>query len=143
MNTIDCSGAIIFSRITNRMLVLQKNDGKHVNTWGLVGGKNMDNENPWEGLQREIVEEVGVFLNFIKVIPLERFVSYDHHFTFRTYFCIIDNEFIPILSDEHRGYSWAPIFNLPKPIHRGLNLSIRNKIIQSKIQTIIEIIDLL
>jgi 8-oxo-dGTP pyrophosphatase MutT (NUDIX family) len=143
MIEINCSGALIYARNTNRMLVLQKNDGKHVNTWGLVGGKNMDNENPWEGLQREIIEEVGFSINFIKVLPLERFVSHDNHFTFRTYFCIVDNEFIPILSDEHRGYSWAQIFNLPKPLHQGFHLSLKNKVIQEKINTIIQIVDLL
>ena len=34
---IDCSGALIFSKVTKRFLLLQKKDGKHSKTWGLVG----------------------------------------------------------------------------------------------------------
>lgn len=143
MNIINCSGALIYAKSTNRVLLLQKRAGKHESTWGLVGGTNLDDENPWEGLLREINEEVGTLLDFIKVLPLERFVSFDKKFTFRTYFCIIEDEFIPIISDEHMAYAWADIWNPPKPLHRGLSLSLRNKIIQSKIQTIIEIVDLL
>lgn len=143
MTDINCSGALIYAKNTNRVLVLQKRDGKHSKTWGLVGGTNLDAETPWDGLLREINEEIGSTINFIKVIPLERFVSHDSKFSFRTYFCIIENEFLPILSDEHIGYAWADLNDLPKPLHQGLGLSLKNKVIQTKIQTIIEILDLL
>lgn len=138
---IICSGALIYSRHTHRVLLIQKSVGKHQGTWGLVGGTNLANENPWQGLQREIEEEIGSFPNIIKTLPLEKFVSNDSVFNFHTYFCIVENEFIPILSDEHVAWGWFDLKSLPKPVHKGLELSLRNKVIQTKIQTVIDIID--
>jgi 8-oxo-dGTP pyrophosphatase MutT (NUDIX family) len=140
-DSIVCSGSLIYSRSTHRFLLIQKSSGKHQGTWGLVGGTNLANENPWQGLTREIEEEIGFLPDIKKTLPLEKFVSNDSIFNFHTYFCLVDNEFVPILSDEHIAWGWFSMSALPKPIHRGLNLSLRNKIIQTKIQTVIDIID--
>lgn len=110
-------------------------------TWGLVGGTNLLNENPWQGLQREVEEEIGKPPNIIKTLPLEKFVSNDSVFSFHTYFCVIEDEFVPKLSDEHMGWGWFDLSRLPKPVHRGLDLSLRNRVIQTKIQTVIDLID--
>ena len=138
---IDCSGALICARSTKRFLLLQKSEGKHAGRWGLVGGTNHSNESAWQGLQREIEEELGATPDIKKTIPLERFVSNDSMFNFHTYFCVVENEFIPVLSDEHSAWGWFDLDNLPKPVHKGLDLSLRNRIIQTKIQTVIDIID--
>lgn len=138
---IICSGALIYAQSTHRFLLIQKSSGKHQGTWGLVGGTNLVNENPWQGLTREIEEEIGFLPNIKKTLPLEKFVSNDSVFNFHTYFCLVENEFVPTLSDEHIAWGWFDITVLPKPIHRGLNLSLRNKVIQTKIQTLIDIID--
>lgn len=78
-----------------------------------------------------------------KTIPLERFVSNDSMFNFHTYFCVVENEFVPLLSNEHSAWGWFNLDNLPKPVHKGLDLSLRNRIIQTKIQTVIDIVELL
>lgn len=142
-NNINCSGSLIYSKLTHRVLLLQKASGKHQGTWGLVGGTNLNHENPWQGLQREVYEEIGFIPDMLKTLPLEKFVSNDSVFKFHTYFCIVESEFIPILSSEHIAWGWFDLSSLPKPIHKGLNLSLRNKIIQNKIQTIIDIFDAL
>ncbi len=138
---IDCSGALICAKNTKRFLLLQKKDGRHATRWGLVGGTNNIGESAWQGLQREIQEELGLVPNIKKTIPLEKFVSNDSLFNFHTYFCIVESEFVPTLSDEHIAWGWFDLNTLPKPVHKGLDLSLRNRIIQTKIQTIIDIID--
>jgi len=138
---IICSGALICSQDTNRFLLLQKAHGKHAGTWGLVGGTNLVGENPWQGLQREMEEEIGTLPYIKKTLPLEKFVSNDSIFNFHTYFCVVEKEFIPILSSEHDAWGWFDLSRLPKPVHRGLDLSLKNKVIQTKIQTVIDIID--
>lgn len=140
---IICSGALMYSLSTHRFLLIQKSSGKHQGTWGLVGGTNLAHENPWQGLTREIEEEIGFLPVIKKTLPLEKFVSNDSVFNFHTYFCLIENEFVPTLSDEHIAWGWFSLAALPKPIHRGLNLSLRNRVIQTKIQTVIDIIDLI
>jgi 8-oxo-dGTP pyrophosphatase MutT (NUDIX family) len=138
---IICSGALICSQDTNRFLLLQKAHGKHAGTWGLVGGTNLVGENPWQGLQREMEEEIGTLPYIKKTLPLEKFVSNDSIFNFHTYFCVVEKEFIPVLSAEHDAWGWFDLSRLPKPVHRGLDLSLKNKVIQTKIQTVIDIID--
>lgn len=143
VDKIVCSGALFYAKSTKRFLLLQKAQGKHQGTWGLVGGTNLIGENPWQGLQREVLEEVGCTPVVVKTIPLETFVSNDTVFNFHTYLCVIEDEFIPILSEEHCGWAWSNIDHAPKPLHQGLRNSFSNKIIRTKIQTIFDIIELL
>lgn len=140
---IVCSGALFYAKSTRRFLLLQKAHGKHTGTWGLVGGTNLQNENPWQGLQREVQEEIGQFPSVIKNIPLETFVSNDKVFNFHTYLCVIENEFIPTLSNEHCAWAWANIDYAPKPLHQGLRNSFTNKTIRTKLQTVFDIVDLI
>ncbi len=140
---IICSGALFYAKSTKRFLLLQKAQGKHANTWGLVGGTNIEGETAWQGLQREIEEEIGFVPSIIKTIPIESFVSNDSVFNFHTYLCVIETEFIPILSNEHNGWAWATVDSAPKPLHQGLRSSFSNKILRTKLQTVFDIVDLI
>lgn len=135
------SGALILSQKTKRFLFLQKANGKKEGIWGLVGGKTELGESIWQGLQREIIEEIGHMPSIIKSIPLETFVSDDEHFNFQTYICIVKEEFIPVLSEEHMGWAWCHGDNFPKPVHQGIKNTINNKIIRAKIDTVFELLD--
>lgn len=142
MNII-CSGALFFTLETNRFLLLYRKNGKRNNQWGIVGGTNEDSETPWEGLKREIKEEIGFLPDIIKTIPLETFVSTDQKFQFHTYLCVIEEEFIPILNDEHDGYAWVGYENWPKPLHQGLRNTFSSKINRAKLETVFNMVDLL
>jgi 8-oxo-dGTP pyrophosphatase MutT (NUDIX family) len=140
---IVCSGALFYAKSTRRFLLLQKAHGKHEGTWGLVGGTTVQGETPWQGLQREVAEEIGSVPEIKKTIPLETFVSNDTVFNFHTYLCVIDTEFVPILSDEHIGWAWVTIDRAPKPLHQGLRNSFTNKTIRTKLQTVFDLVDLI
>lgn len=142
-NKIVCSGALFYSKRTKRILLLQKARGKHAGTWGLVGGTNETQETPWQGLTREIQEEVGSIPPIIKTIPLETFVSNDLVFNYHTYLCVIEDEFLPTLSDEHSGYAWCMFDSTPRPLHQGLKNSFNSRIVRTKLQTIFEIVNLI
>ena len=142
-DSIVCSGALFYAKTTKRFLLLQKAHGKHEGTWGLVGGTNITGETPWQGLQREIVEEIGAMPKIIKTLPLETFVSNDKVFNFHTYLCVIETEFVPILSDEHCAWAWSTIDRAPKPLHQGLRNSFSSKTIRTKLQTIFDLVDLI
>ena len=77
-DNIICSGAFFYSTSTKRFLFLQRTSEKTKGMWGLVGGRMKYTESAFEGLKREIKEEVGVTPKFKKVIPLEMSVSYTH-----------------------------------------------------------------
>lgn len=143
VDKIICSGALFYAKLTKRFLLLQKARGKHEGTWGLVGGTNLVGENPWQGLQREINEEIGSTPKVLKTIPIETFVSNDTVFNFHTFLCVIEDEFIPVLSDEHCGWAWVTIDKAPKPLHQGLKNSFSSKIIRAKLQTVFDIVNLI
>jgi 8-oxo-dGTP pyrophosphatase MutT (NUDIX family) len=143
MSEIVCSGALFYSLKTKRFLFLHRRNGKHNNLWGLVGGTNEGSETPWEGLQREITEEIGELPSITKTMPLETFVSTDCKFQFHTYLCVVEDEFIPHLNEEHDGYAWVSFGHWPKPLHHGLRNTLQSKINLNKLQTVFQVIDLL
>lgn len=143
MDNIVCSGALFYTLDTNRFLFLHRASGKTSNLWGLVGGTNEGVETPWEGLKREIREEIGQLPSIKKTIPLETFVSKDTKFLFHTYLCVVDKEFIPTLNDEHDGYAWVAFGKWPKPLHYGLRNTLTNKTNLSKLKTVFEVINLI
>lgn len=140
---IVCSGALFYAKQTEKILLLQKADGKHKGTWSLVGGTAQNNENPWQNLIREIKEELGYMPEIKKSMPLETFVSNDLVFNFHTYLCVVDKEFIPNLSPEHIGYSWSTIDYAPRPLHQGLRSSFSNRAIRAKLQTVFQVMNII
>jgi 8-oxo-dGTP pyrophosphatase MutT (NUDIX family) len=143
MNKIICSGALFYSLETKRFLFLHRAQSKAKNLWGLVGGTNEDKETPWQGLQREIKEEIGFLPEIDKTIPLETFVSSDEHFNFHTYLCVVKEEFMPKLNEEHDGYAWVNFGSWPKPLHNGLQNTLRSKTNQNKLKVIIQLVDII
>ena len=85
----------------------QRTDFKTRGMWGLVGGRARYTESAFEGLKREILEEVGETSTFKKIIPLEMFTSNDEKFYFNTFVIAVEKEFIPKLNKEHSGYCWT------------------------------------
>ena len=143
MEKIICSGALFYTLNTDRFLFLHRAKGKRSDLWGLVGGTNEGSETPWEGLRREISEEIGFEPEIKKTIPLETFVSNDNHFSFHTYLCVIDQEFVPQLNDEHNGYAWVSFNCWPKPLHQGLRNTLTSKTNIAKLETVFKMIDIL
>lgn len=139
---IICSGALFYAKNTSRFLFLHRVNGKKSKVWGLVGGTNEREETPWEGLRREIEEEIGK-VPITKTIPLETFMSNDTNFLFHTYLCIVDDEFIPQLNNEHDGYAWVTFGYWPKPLHFGLQNTFNKKSNVTKLKTIFEVIELI
>ena len=137
---IICSGALFYCTSTKRFLFVQRTDSKTRGLWGLVGGQARFTESAFEGLKREIIEEVGETSKFKKIIPLEMFTSNDQKFYFNTFVIAIENEFIPKLNKEHSGYCWTAFECWPKNLHAGLKNTVNNKAIKGKLQTILDLI---
>lgn len=133
-NNIGC-GALIFSKSTQRYLFLLRNQKKHAGSWGLVGGGLEPGESPSEALQREIKEEIGN-IKFEKIIPLEKFTSENKNFEYHTYLIAVEEEFVPRLNDEHRGFAWTGLTDYPKPLHPGVWRTFSFSSIIEKIKTV-------
>ena len=86
------------------------------------------------GLAREIQEELGGRIIDPKLIPVEKFTSPDERFVYHTFFISVDEEFIPVLNDEHIGYAWLPLSAAPKPLHPGITRTLAASVIVDKIR---------
>ena len=142
-SNIVCSGALFYTLKTKRFLFLHRASGKKSDVWGLVGGTNEGAETPWEGLKREIEEEIGQLPDIKKTLPLESFLSNDKKFTFHTYLCVVEDEFIPNLNREHDGYAWCSFTKWPKPLHHGLRNTLQSRVNLNKLETVFQTINLL
>ena len=130
---IKAVGVWFYARSTRRYLYLLRNDPKHPTTWGLPGGKVEEGETLLGGMERECIEELGSFPAYSKLMPLERFTSSDSVFEYNTWVCVVENEFQPVLNDEHIGYSWIQSGTWPKPMHPGLWSTVNIEEVQSKL----------
>ena len=125
------AGVFFYSKNTDRYLYLLRTDLKNPGNWGIPGGKIEDGETLREGLERECIEEVGFWPSNAKLVPIQKFVN--KKFVYHTFFCQIDDEFIPTLNDEHCGYAWVGENQYPKPLHPGLFSTINFDTVQDKL----------
>lgn len=133
MNTVS-AGVFFYCTTTKRYLYLLRTDAKNPGNWGIPGGKIEEDETLFEGIARECEEEIKFFPNKAKLVPIQKFVN--HTFTYHTFFCEVDNEFIPTLNDEHCGYAWVGEGQYPKPLHPGLFSTVNFDVVQEKLETL-------
>lgn len=129
------AGVFFYSKSTNRYLYLLRADSKNP-TWSIPGGKIEKDETLLEGIKRECLEEMSHFDNDYKLIPIQKFTN--GNFTYNTFFCQVEKEFIPILNDEHDGYAWVKQNHYPKPLHPGLFSTVNIDIVIEKLQSLIK-----
>lgn len=128
------AGIFFYCSTTHRFLYLMRSDANYA--WGVPGGKIEKGESLFEGLERECIEEIGYFPLDAKLIPIQKFVN--NTFTYHTFFCSVEQEFIPKLNNEHIGYAWVGSNQHPKPMHPGLFNTITIDIVKEKLKNLTE-----
>lgn len=136
MHRVSAVGVLFFSLSTQRYLYLMRSDPKHPDCWALPGGKVELGETLFSALNRECEEELGGVPDFLKLMPIEKFTSPDGHFEYHTFFCAIEEEFIPKLNSEHTAYAWVASGTYPKPLHPGLFSTVNFEAVRDKLTTI-------
>lgn len=130
------AGVFFYSVSTQRFLFLLRAENKNPANWGLPGGKMEKDETLLEGIERECLEELSYFPNTAKLIPIQKFIN--KAFVYHTFFCAVDNEFIPVLNDEHYGYCWVDLQHSPKPLHPGLFNTINFDVVLEKLNHLVK-----
>ncbi len=135
-NIIQAVGVWFYSVSTGRYLYLMRDNTKHQGMWSLPGGKIEAGETIFQAIERECQEEMGGYPNTINLVPIEKFTTLDTKFTYHTFFCSVENEFIPVLNEEHCGWAWIKSGQLPRPLHPGLWGTVQIEAVQSKIKVL-------
>ena len=110
-----------------------RNDPRHPGSWGLAGGKCHAGESFLDTIHRECKEEMNLDFVNAKFLPIEKWTSADGAFSYHTFFCQVDREFVPVLNSEHWGYAWIEAGQWPRPMHPGLWKTVQIDVIQAKI----------
>jgi len=134
-SVVNAVGVWFYAINTGRYLYLMRDDPKHPDTWGLPGGRIESGESLIEAIVRECEEELGGMPDYIKLVPLEKFTTADHHFAYHTFFCSVATEFVPHLNHEHTGWAWLSSGVWPKPMHPGLWSTVNFDAVRDKIST--------
>ena len=129
------AGIFFYSKSTHRYLYLLRADSKNP-SWSIPGGKIEKDETLLEGLERECLEEMKFFNRDLKLIPIQKFTN--GSFSYNTFFCEVEDEFIPHLNGEHLGYAWVKEDSYPKPLHPGLFSTINIDIVLDKLKMLVK-----
>lgn len=127
------AGVFFYSKSTKRYLYLLRSDQRSP-TWSIPGGGIEKNETLLTGVARECLEEMNFDISELKLIPIQKFIN--NSFTYHTFFCEIEEEFIPMLNDEHIGYAWVGDGMYPKPLHPGLFSTVNIDIVIEKLNSL-------
>lgn len=130
----ESAGVFFYSSSTSRYLYLLRSDSKNPSSWGIPGGKKEQHETLFECVARECQEELRYFPAYPKLIPIQKFIN--QTFVYHTFFCEVENEFIPYLNREHCGYAWVGDNQYPKPLHPGLFSTVNFDIVQEKLKAL-------
>lgn len=131
------AGAVFFAKSTQRFLFLLRDDTSFKNTWAFVGGKIDAGERTIDGLYREISEEIGSVPDIEKLIPIDQFTNTKKGFEYHTFIAVVEDEFIPKLNQEHKGYAWTKLQGWPEPLHPGVFSTVKTQEIADKIATVV------
>lgn len=135
-SAINAVGIWFYAVSTGRYLYLMRSDPKHPGSWGLPGGRIESGESLRDAMLRECREELGFVPDFMRLVPIEKFTTADGVFAYHTFYCSVENEFVPDLNHEHLGYAWIDSNTWPKPMHPGLWSTVNIEAVRTKIQTI-------
>lgn len=127
------AGVFFYSKATKSYLYLLRSDQRSP-TWSIPGGGIDKDETLLEGVARECMEEMNFDLSELKLIPIQKFVN--NNFVYHTFFCEVDEEFMPMLNDEHVGYAWVRSGLYPKPLHPGLFSTVNIDIVIEKLNSL-------
>lgn len=124
---VNIVGCLFISGETKKFLLLRRSkspNDKFGGYWSLLTGHMDKGELPYQSMDRESFEEIGVkrySLNFHKEKTYE---SGDK--VFHMYYVIVPKEFEPKLNEENIDYMWTDLGTLPTPLYPGTKEKIKS-----------------
>ncbi|MBI1213634.1 MAG: DUF2213 domain-containing protein [Alphaproteobacteria bacterium] len=122
----------IFVAPDGRILLLQRSpeEKNYGGYWGLPGGGGEDGETPEQTATRERQEEIGEVTHG-NMRLIDRRLS-PTGILFHTFATAVDAAFSPKLNDEHSGFQWCPLNQLPPNIHPSVLATVNDRLLHEK-----------
>ena len=120
-------GCLFISEESNKFLLLRRakfSNDKFGGYWSLLTGHMDEGELPYQTVDRECYEEIGIkrySLNYYK----EKIYGYDDKL-FHMYYTIVPKEFEPKLNEENIDYRWCDLKTSPSPLYPGTEEKIKS-----------------
>lgn len=94
-----------------KVLILRRRqfDSHKAGAWDLPGGRLEVGENPYDGLKREIKEEINIGADIICPLDVHHFVRDDKQTITMMIFLCKPHSMDITLSEEHDDFKWVPL----------------------------------
>jgi len=99
-----CAAGVMFMT-GGKILLLKRAQGDHSGTWAFPGGKIEEGETPEQAAIRECQEEIAHTPSDLKLLSQ----SIKDNVDFTTFTSISQDQFKPVLNEEHDAFSWVGI----------------------------------
>jgi len=122
INMSNVVGCLFICKKNNNFLLLRRSnkDPKdyYRGYWSLLTGHMDEDELPYQSMDRETSEEIGIEKNTFNFIKYKVYKTYKNN-NFHFYYCLVPEEFTPNLNEENMDYMWCNFYELPKPLYPG------------------------
>jgi ADP-ribose pyrophosphatase YjhB (NUDIX family) len=115
-------GCLIVNKETNKLLMLRRSleypTDPYKGYWSFLTGHIEKGELPYQAIDRETEEEIGIkknSLKFNKFTTIKKNKNKNVYF----YYTLVSKEFKPNLNEENMDYMWCNFYELPKPLYPG------------------------
>ena len=90
----------------DKILLIQRERGDFIGLWGIPGGKVEECEHIDEAVKREMLEEIGIDMNFQEVLGISSEIMHDKNSTSLLYICLLNIESNAIIENPEFNYKW-------------------------------------
>jgi hypothetical protein len=120
------AGLLYLAKSTGRVMLILENS-----KWTLPTFMRLNS------LLEDSSELMGMYATG-KIVPIELYLSSDKGFEFGTYVCLVESEFFV----SSGTFAWCDLVCLPGHLHTGLKTTLGDSIIRTKIETILQLINI-
>lgn len=90
----------------DKILLIQRERGDFIGLWGIPGGKLEECEHIDEAVKREMFEEIGIDMEFEKLLGFCTEIMHDKNSTSLIYVCLLKIDNDDIISNAEFNYKW-------------------------------------
>ncbi len=128
--TAGIAAGILYVAPDGDVLLLRRSstETNYAGHWALPGGKGEAGETPEQTADREAHEEMKVIPESAHTMKLLDVCLTPNRMAFYTFAQIVPAKFVPDLNEEHSGFAWCPMDQLPEPMHPSVRQTLNNQL---------------